>query len=122
MLDHLTDPLLHGFLLGVLAHVCFKWASWKNKENRWMMYWKDHASLNIASGIAAIVSFSLWKYGILSGAFGAIVGAGVGVVGASPNIAVEIPLTFETSIFAGYVLDSIARHLWGKFGNGQAQA
>ena len=104
-----------GYVLGVLLHVVFKWGTWKseNTASSWGAYWKAKAGENVSSGVAAVVFYGLWSTGLLAVLILAIYSSALSVMGASMDAGTnpELPITFATSIFAGYVMDSIARAL-----------
>lgn len=102
-----------GYVIGVLAHVAFKWTEWAREQQkpfRWRDYWDDHGAANIGSAIAALVFGGLWVTGILGGLISAVLAGVFGFI-AGGEVAVALPVDPGTSILAGYVMDSIARHI-----------
>jgi len=103
-----------GYLFGVLLHIGFKWSSWKRKDRPWLSYWREYAGLNISAAIAAFVCFGLWEIGWLAAFFSGI-GRFIYAAAGSDEPAPALPITPWTSLFAGYILDSVARTVTMKF-------
>lgn len=106
-----------GYLVGVLLHVAAKWSTWKrgNPTMRWRAYWRSEGTLNIAAGAAAIASFALWEAGWIAVALErGYVTAVKAIFGGADFQVAALPITFWTSMLAGYVLDSLARHILGR--------
>ncbi len=95
------------YLLGVVLHELFKWNTWKkgNLEQPWLAYWKRNTPEVIGSAIVSIVFMFLWEQGILQLFIQRVLGA-VFVVEIDP-----IRTTPTTSVFAGWLLDSLGKHL-----------
>jgi hypothetical protein len=99
-----------GYVLGVLAHVAFKWSGWKTKDREWGAYWREYAGLNISGGIAAVVCFGLWGSGAIPSVLNTIANGAAAMIGhADP---VQIPTGFWGALGAGYILDSAARTIF----------
>jgi hypothetical protein len=100
-----------GYILGVVLHVGFKWASWKQgSKSAWSAYWNEYSGVNIAGGIAAVVCFGLWESGAIPAVLGAVANAAASVVGHQGTV--PLPGGFWGSLAAGYLMDSVARTLW----------
>ena len=93
------------YFVGVLLHVGVKWSTWKTqqKDAGWMSYWRDNLALNIQAGITAVVCFVIWEQHLFSRLANA-------TLGDAANIP-ELEVTAWSSLFAGYLFDSVGRNI-----------
>ena len=107
------------YALGVLLHVAFKWAGWARKAQTWKpgAYFRAHGALNVQAAIAAAACACLWELGVVPRLLGLAL-ASIGAQGAE----FSIPITPATSLFAGYVMDSMGRTLLMAIPGAKAEA
>ena len=104
-----------GYMAGVGLHVGFKWASWKRADRKWGEYWVKYAGLNIAAAIAAVVCFGFWETGAIPALLEQMLAGAYLAVGLKGDP--QVPMGFWGSLAAGYLMDSVARTLWMRFGD-----
>ena len=89
-----------GYLTGVLVHVGCKWTDDYQTTKKWNTFWQASAGYTIQNGVFALIVFVLWQTGTLRKLFDM---AGIPDLG--------LPINFGTSLFAGYILDSIGKNI-----------